>query len=151
MVVGLGPTGSGHAGSNTFSLRIEVSTLLPPSSFVLRYAVVDCKHSENRPPLVPFPAVKIDLEGVQCFARPSKSFPPKSVPATESFSSFVRIRQSLLPVLHVEPPHFPGHLTCIVGNFLYYVETTGLDGAGHAVETMDAASEALVLLSEDIP
>ena len=31
------------------------------------------------------------------------------------------------------------------------VETTGFDGAGHAVEAMDETSEAPALLSEDIP
>ena len=36
-------------------------------------------------------------------------------------------------------------------NFLDYVETTGFDGAGHAVEKMDADSKAPALLSEDIP
>ena len=30
-------------------------------------------------------------------------------------------------------------------------ETTGFDGASHAIEKMDADSEALALLSEDIP
>ena len=34
---------------------------------------------------------------------------------------------------------------------IYTVETTGFDRAGHAVETMDAASKAPALLSEDIP
>ena len=32
-----------------------------------------------------------------------------------------------------------------------HVETTGSDGAGHAVDKMDAASKAPDLLSEDIP
>ena len=31
------------------------------------------------------------------------------------------------------------------------VETTGFYRAGHAVDTMDAASEAPMILSEDIP
>ena len=31
------------------------------------------------------------------------------------------------------------------------VDTTGFYGAGHAVETMDAASKAPALISEDIP
>ena len=30
-------------------------------------------------------------------------------------------------------------------------ETAGFDGAGHAIETMDATSKAPELLSEDIP
>ena len=46
---------------------------------------------------------------------------------------------------------YPGHLTRSVGNFLDYVETNGFDGAGRAIETMDATSEALELLIEDIP
>ena len=33
-----------------------------------------------------------------------------------------------------------------MGNSLIYVETAGLHGAGHAVETMDVMSQALSLL-----
>ena len=51
----------------------------------------------------------------------------------------------------MEPPHFPGRSTRSIGSFLDYVETTDLDGAGRDVETMDAVSEALELLSEGIP
>ena len=66
-------------------------------------------------------------------------------------SLFFCVRRRLLLVLHVKPPHFLGRSTRSVGNFLDYFETTGFDGAGHAVETMDPFSKALALLSEDIP
>ena len=48
-------------------------------------------------------------------------------------------------------PIFPGCSTRIVGNFVDPVVTTGFDKSGNAVETMDAAREYPVLLSEDIP
>ena len=80
-----------------------------------------------------------------------KKLPTNGVPATESSSFFVCVQRRLLIFLHVEPPHFLGPLNFSVGTFLDYVETTDLDGAGHAVETMDASSEAPELLSEDIP
>ena len=38
---------------------------------------------------------------------------------------------------------FSGFLTHRMGNSLIYVETTGFQEAGHAVETMDAESESL--------
>ena len=54
-------------------------------------------------------------------------------------------------VLHVETPILHGRSTRSVGNSLIYVNTTGFDRAGHAVDTMDAASDDPALLSEDIP
>ena len=49
------PTGSGHARLNIFPFRIDFSTSLSPSSAVLIYAVVTCRHSKNRPPSLPSP------------------------------------------------------------------------------------------------
>ena len=55
MAYGVGLTKSIHAGSKNFPFRIDVLTSSPPSSFVLRYAVVTCRHSKNRPPSLPSP------------------------------------------------------------------------------------------------
>ena len=46
---------------------------------------------------------------------------------------------------YIKSPHFPRCLTRIMGNSLIYVETTGLHGAGHNVEKMDAIRQALSL------
>ena len=48
-------------------------------------------------------------------------------------------------------PIFPGRSTRGIVNFLDYVETTDPEGAGHAVETMDASSGGAALLSEYNP
>ena len=53
VAAGLGLTGSVHPVSKTFPFRINVLMSLPPSSFMLRYASVTCKNSENRPPSLP--------------------------------------------------------------------------------------------------
>ena len=51
---------------------------------------------------------------------------------------------------------YPG-TTGVVGDYQFHstaresVETTGFNGADHAVETMDATSKAPALLGEDIP
>ena len=42
----------------------------------------------------------------------------------------------------MKPPHFPGRSTRSMGNSLIYVEIDGLHEDGHAVETMDAISQA---------
>ena len=80
-----------------------------------------------------------------------RMLPPNSVPAAESFSSFVRVQRRLLIILYVKPPNFLGVLLVGRCNFVDYVETTGFNGANHAVETMDADIEAPSLLSEDTP
>ena len=142
VAAGFCPTGSGHCGSNNFPFLINVSTSPQLSSFVLRYAVVSCRHSDNCPPLVPVTAVKIDLQRVQRLAFPSKSFPLNGVLAAESVSYLVCVRRRLLLVLCIKPPHSTGCSTRSMGNYLIYVETNGFHRDGHAVETMDAKSQA---------
>ena len=47
------PIGTVHVCSKTFPFRIDVSTSPPPSIFVLSYAFVNLRHSENHPPSFP--------------------------------------------------------------------------------------------------
>ena len=51
---GFGLTGSGYDGWNNLLFLIDVLTSLPPLRFVLRYAFVRRRHSENRPHSFPF-------------------------------------------------------------------------------------------------
>ena len=50
VAAGFSLNGSSHASSNIFQFLFDVLTSPPPSSFVLRYAVVSCRHSNNHPP-----------------------------------------------------------------------------------------------------
>ena len=140
---GFGPTGSGHAGLNTFPFLIDVSTSPLTSSFVLRYAVFSHRHSDNRPPS--FPSPQSNMQCIHRLACPSESFPPNIVPAAESISSLVCVRRRLLLIFYINPPHFPVCSTRSMGNSLIYVKTTGLHGAGHSVDTMDAIVQASTL------
>ena len=73
---GLGSTGSGPAISKTFLFLIDVLTSPPPSSFVLSYAVVNHKYSENCPTL--FSQTRPVARSVLCLSQkkpPSKRCP----------------------------------------------------------------------------
>ena len=150
VAAGLGPNGSVPAGSKAFSFRIDVLTSLPPSSFVLRYAVVTRKHSENCFPFFPSPQSNLNWSALIASLVPAKTSLRMLFLLPNIFPLFC-VRRCLLLVLHVKPSHFTGRSTRIVGNLLDYVEIAGFDGAGHAVETMDATSKSLALLSENIP
>ena len=93
-------------------------------------------------PLVPFPIVELDLQRVQHLACPNERFPLNGVTATESLSYFVCVQCRLLLILHIKPSDFSRRSARSTGDYLIYIETTSFPGAGHAVEKMDADSEA---------
>ena len=74
VAAGLGPTGSGHAGSKNFPFRIDVLTSPPLSRFLFRYAVFSRKHSENRPPSFPSPQSNLTWGAFSASLIPEKAF-----------------------------------------------------------------------------
>ena len=112
---------------------------------MLRYAVVSRIHSKIRPPLVPFPAVKFDLQRIHRLTCPRETSLRTLFPPTNPFTLLFASDGAFYSFFYIEPPHFTRRSTRSMGNPLIYVEKTGLHGAGHAVETMDAISQAPLL------
>ena len=76
---------------------------------------------------------------------PAKSSLQTLFPPLNPFPLLFSSDGALSSLFYIKPPHFPGRSTFSAGNSLIYVETTGFRGDGHAVETMDATSQALLL------
>ena len=124
---------------------------MPPSSFVLRYAVVTRRHYENRLPSFTSPQSNLTCSALSASLVPEKSSLRTVFPLTNPIT-FLFASDGVSSLFFTSNlPISPGRSTRSVDNFLDYVKTTGFDGARHAVDKIDATSKALELPSEDIP